>query len=448
MDGFCVTGINHKYAPLEIREVLAFPDAAVPAALRALREQHEVAHAVILSTCNRVEILTYAPHADTPLRIRDFLSAHHHLSPDFFAEYLYCHRGMDAVRHVLRVAASLDSLVVGETQILHQMKQAWQISHAEDAAGRILTGLMQTAFTAAKRVHSATSISKGQISVASVAVSFIRRIFDAIEHKTVLLIGAGETGQLALRHLHDAGVGRVIVANRTLERARDLANVYGGDAIPLELLNDYLPRADIVVSQTSATEVIVGSEQVRAAMRARGHAPMLLIDLAVPRDIHASVAELDGVYLYDIDDLEQAAANAGESRLKEIERADRILVEAQARFIREFKIAGVEPAITSLRKQADTLIDLELRRVSGRLGQVNPEQLEEVRRMAERIVNKLLHAPIRTLKDEAVREDGDAKLLDFGAKMLDLSSVVRPDEQSKPRTPSVSSHEERRGDSE
>ncbi|MCA8938674.1 MAG: glutamyl-tRNA reductase, partial [Planctomycetes bacterium] len=304
MERFIVTGLNHKFAPIEIRECLAFADQALPMALRSLREDFGVPQAVILSTCNRVEIIAFGKDRECAKRVRGFLSDFHHVEESFFSDHLYEHRGEDAVKHLFRVSSSLDSLVLGEYQILSQLKTAYQIATQEGTCGKAINALMQRAFALAKEVRARTAIGAGQLSVASVAVGFIKRTFENLAEKTVLLLGAGETAQITLRHLREAGVQDVIIANRTLEKAKELAEIFGGAAIPLDLVADYLPKADIVVSQTGATQPIITKKMVAKALKYRASGSLFFVDLAVPRDIATDVDRLDGVYRYDVDDLE------------------------------------------------------------------------------------------------------------------------------------------------
>ncbi|NUQ34230.1 MAG: glutamyl-tRNA reductase, partial [Planctomycetaceae bacterium] len=327
MQNFSVTGINHKYAPLEVREVLAIADESLPIALRALRENHAVEQAMILSTCNRIEIICHASCPAMKDRVCDYLSAYHHVDRSFFEEYVYYHQGIDAVRHIFNVASGLDSMVLGETEILGQLKKAYLASSSEGATGRALNECMHAAFALAKKIHADTEISKGKLSVASVAVTFVKRVFDDLSRKTAMLVGLGETGRLLLTHLREVGIGHMIIVNRTLEHATNVAKTFNADAVPLELLEDYLARADIVISQTSAPTTIVSRAHVENALKRRHGKPMLLIDLAVPRDIQADVEELEGAYLYDIDDLEQVVAEAAEARTQEYERCQKLVDE-------------------------------------------------------------------------------------------------------------------------
>lgn len=422
MPQFAVTGISHKFTPVEVRELLAFQGETLPRALRELREQHGIAQAVILSTCNRVEIVTWSDHPNVHQEVVRFLSDFHRVSPETFSSHIYSHSGAEAVDHVLRVAASLDSLVLGETQILAQIKDAYSVAAAEGATGKALNALMHRAFSVAKEVHSQTALSRGRLSVASVAVDLIRRTFEDLQRRTVLLIGLGEMGELTLRHLRDAGVGNVIIANRTHQRAIDMAQSWNGEAIPLSLLDDYLHRADIVVSQTASPGFIVTPDLISKAMRRRAYRPMFLVDLAVPRDIHPEADRIDGVYRYEVDDLQRVVAEASEARAAEVARAVELIEAARDDFLASQRMVPVEPILLAARNRAEDLLSAELGRVDGML---SPEAAEIAREVCRRFMNKLLHPTVSTLKEEA-RNGADLRQLELAARLLGVSASTPP----------------------
>jgi len=420
MHRFAITGISHKFAPVEVRELLAFPPESLPKALRMLREDFGVDQAVIISTCNRVEILTHCAHADVQAVLADFLASFHRVRHETFRPHLYTHVGESAVEHLLRVAASLDSLVLGETQILAQIKDAYALAAAEGATGKALNGLLHRAFAVAKEVHSQTAISRGRLSIASVAVDLIRRTFDDLDRRTALLVGLGEMGELTLRHLREAGVGSVIVANRTHQRALDMAKTIGGEAIPLTLLGDYLHRADIVVSQTAAPGIVISKDMVAKAMKQRGGRSLFLVDLAVPRDIHPEADQVEGVYRYEIDDLQRVVAEASEARTQEVARALELVTQARAEFVASQQVVSVEPILAAIRERAEALLAAELARANGSL---SPEAAEAAREASRRFMNKLLHQPTLALKDEA-RRGTDAQTLAFAARLFGVDGVI------------------------
>ncbi len=427
MERFIVIGTNHKFAPLEVRERLVFSNQVQPLALRQLSQEHGLDETFLLSTCNRIEFLTFSEleQEDVFARFMSFLEKFHHLDMGPFKEYFYLHRGSQAVEHIFKVAASLDSLVLGETQILNQLKSAYEVAASEGATKKALNSLFREAVTSAKQVHGQTKISQGQSSIPSVAVSFIKRTFDELERKQVLLLGLGEMGRLALRHLKDAGVGKIIIVNRTLAKAQALAEEFQGEAVPFNLLVDYLPKADVVISQTSAKNTLIHKEEVARALKQRSYKPMFFIDLAVPRDIQPEVDQLDGAYRYEIDDLQKVVAEASEARLKEVERCREILKGNVQSFIQNFRTFRVDPLIARIRKQTETLIEQEFAKSSSQLNQLSEEQRKEVYYIARRITKKLLHQPIQMLKDEARKAQHESSSrLEFANDMLNWNTLL------------------------
>ncbi len=408
MHRYLVLGINHKFAPLELRERLAYPDRKVPGALRALREKVPAEEGVLLSTCNRVEIYAFADGDNARERMLGCIADDHALSPAFLDQHCYFHRGREAIEHLLRVCGGLDSLVLGETQILNQVKRAYLMAQSENCTGKALNGLFHRAFNVAKRLHSETAIGHGQVSVSSVAVRFVRRVFDDLGSKTALLIGAGEVGELTLTYLRDAGIGRVIVVSRSMERAREVAERFKGDAVPVNLLEDYLPSADVVISQTAAEDRILTKEQFARSQKKRGFAPVFALDLAVPRDIDERAAELDGVFLYNMDDLEQTIAENAEERSRELERCAEIVREETDNFLATFQAYAAGPLISELRATAGEVKEAELERLLARLSNLPLAQKDEIAAFAERLTNKLLHPQVQGIKDEAARGDPES----------------------------------------
>lgn len=420
MDRFAVTGISHKFAPIEVRELLAFPAESLPKAFRLLRDEFGVEQSVIVSTCNRVEIITFSDHTDIQPVIADFLAKFHRVRHETFQPHLYSHAGEAAVEHLLKVAASLDSLVLGETQILAQIKDAYAIAASEGATGKALNGLLHRAFSVAKDIHSQTAISRGRLSIASVAVDLIKRTFDDLDRRAVLLVGLGEMGELTLRHLREAGVGTVIVANRTHQRALDMAKTIDGEAIPLTLLADYLHRADIVVSQTAAPGIVISREMVARAMKQRGGRSMFLVDLAVPRDIHPEADLIEGVYRYEIDDLQRVVAEASEARTQEVARALELVAAAKAEFAAGMRTVSVEPLLTAIRSRHEALLEAECQRLAANLP---PVAAEAAREASRRFMNKVLHQATMVLKD-AARDGGDRAVLQAAAQLFGVDGAA------------------------
>ena len=421
MQRFVVLGINHKFAPLEVRERLAYPDRRIPGALKTIREKSGSDEAVLLSTCNRVEVYAFADGDDAQDRLLQGLAADHSMKPEYLRQFCYFHRGREAVEHLLRVAGGLDSLVLGETQILSQVKKSYLLAQSENSTGKALNGLFHRAFQAAKRLHTETGIGEGQLSVSSIAVRFVKRVFEDLGDKTALLIGAGEVGELTLTYLREAGIGRVIVVSRNLERARDVATRFNGDAVPFELLQDYLPAAHVVVSQTSAESRILERKHFQQSQRKRGYASVFVLDLAVPRDIAEDAGDLEGVYLYNVDGLEQVVAGHALERSRELDHCRQIIADEADHFFKGFKGYAAAPLISELRKQAEAAKEAELQRLFARLPDLSPEAREELKAWSGRLLNKLLHPQIQGIKNQA--EHGDSESLRRLAESLGAEAV-------------------------
>ncbi|MCC7509838.1 MAG: glutamyl-tRNA reductase [Planctomycetes bacterium] len=408
MHRYLVLGINHKFAPLEVRERLAYPERKVPGALQHVQQCLDTDEAVLLSTCNRVEIYAFAEGMDAREKLLAALAADHGMKAEYLEKLCYFHRGRDAVEHLLRVCGGLDSLVLGETQILSQVKRSYLLAQSESSTGKQLNALFHRAFHVAKRLHTDTGIGQGQVSVSSVAVRFVKRIFDDLASKTALLIGAGEVGELTLTYLREAGIGRVVVVSRSLDRAKEVAERYKGDAVPVNLLEDYLPTADVVISQTAAEDRILTKAQFARSQKQRRHAPVFALDLAVPRDIEESTAELEGVFLYNVDDLEHVVAENTDERSRELERCAAIVRQEADQFLASFQTYAAGPLITELRAKAIAIKNAELERVMSKFPELTEAQRHELAAFSERLVNKLLHPQIQGIKQEAARGDTDS----------------------------------------
>jgi glutamyl-tRNA reductase len=408
-------GLNHQTAPVALRERVAIGPDAADAALAALLAEPGVQEAALLSTCNRTEIYCQvaAGAEEAPAR---WLARHHGLAPGQLGDYLYRHRDAEAVRHLFRVSTGLDSMVLGEPQILGQVKEAYQ--HARGARGlkATLERLFQQAFAVAKRVRTDTRIGAHPVSVAFAAVRLAQNVFAALDDATVLLIGAGETIELAARHLVDQRVKRLLVANRTLEHAQALASRYGGYALPLEELDRHLGEADIVLSATASREPVLRRAALERALRQRRHKPMFLLDLAVPRDIEASAAELEDVYLYTVDDLEQVIEDNRRSRREAAEQAETIIELQVEHFLAWWRASGQQDTLRRLRQRSEAERDRILRRARDQLAQGRtPEQALEF--LAHTLTNKLLHDPTTNLRSAALR--GDRELLHAAARLFE-----------------------------
>ena len=393
-----VLGLNHQTAPVSLRERVAFSADAVPAALAALRGLPQVHEAALLSTCNRTEI--YAVTDDDGRAVADWLATHPGDAGDLHA-YLYRHRDADAVRHLFRVATGLDSLVLGEPQILGQVKDAWAVARAAGSIGSQLDRLFQHTFTTAKRARTDTRIGANPVSVASAAVRLAQESFARLSDSTVLLIGAGETIELAARHLVQAKAKRLLVANRTLSHAQELASRHGGVALPLAELDRHLGEVDIVLSATASREPILQRAQVAAALASRKHRPMLLLDLAVPRDIASDVAALDDVFLYTVDDLERAIEDNRRSRREAATAAEAIVELQVSRFMESFSARSRSGPLKQLRAHGEHARDTVLAKARLQLA-AGEDPAAVLDFLAHTLTNRLLHAPTVALREEAL----------------------------------------------
>jgi glutamyl-tRNA reductase len=397
-----VVGISWRTAPVAVREKLAFRDEEVPEALAALTRTAEVAEAMLISTCNRVEIygVARAPEA-VAAAVRAFLAHNRGVPERQFAPQLYVHGGDEAVRHVFRVAAALDSLVLGEAQILGQLKAAYAVASAQRATGPLLGRCLERAFGVAKRVRTETALARGAANVSSVAVDLAVRVFGDLAGKSVLVIGAGKMSTLAARHLREAGVGEIVVTNRSPEKAERLAETIDGVARPWERLEELLIAADVVVSSTGAREPILGPALMKRVARARRWRSLMIVDIAVPRDADPAVGKLEGVYLFDIDDLEKVVAQTLAERARAAEDAVRIVEVEAAQFQTWLRSQRVVPTIRALRAELTRIAEAEAQRTIEQLRRkdlTGDQRDEAVRRLAQLVVNKILHAPQVALK--------------------------------------------------
>ncbi|MGD0547563.1 MAG: glutamyl-tRNA reductase, partial [Terracidiphilus sp.] len=400
-------GVNHKTAPIEVRERVAISRDDLPETTRALAALPGVSECMIVSTCNRVEILAAVDSQAEGLT--SFLHRHFGLDPALLAPHLYEHRDQEAVRHLFRVAASLDSMVVGEPQILGQVKEAFAVARASGTVGAQLEHLLQSTFAAAKKVRSETEIGSNSVSIASVAVELARKIFGSLEGRTVFLVGAGKMSELAARHLVQQGAGAILVTNRTLERAQRMAESFQGKVIPFELLHEAASQADIVISSTGAPHPIFRREHGVAFLQRRRNRPMFFIDIAVPRDVDPAMGKLEGLFVYDIDDLQQVAVAHLSERSREAIDAEALINAEVARFHQRLLAVNVAPAIVALQQQAEEIRQSELKRVQARLGSLSAEQSAAVEALTRGLVNKFLHPPMQALK-QAARENDETRL--------------------------------------
>jgi glutamyl-tRNA reductase len=409
-------GLNHKTAPVEIRERITFGPDIIVGALRSLVETAGVEEAVILSTCNRTEV--YCETSSSVQRqVSQWLSAFHGLELETISPYLYSHPEKEGVRHLLQVACGLDSMVLGEPQILGQVKAAFQTAKETGAAGKVLCRLFQQAFSVAKQVRTDTAIGRSPVSVAFAAVSLAHQIFSDLSDQTAMLIGAGETVELAARHLHQHGVGRIIVANRTLERAHQLANQFDGYAIALTEISNHLAEADIVISSTASPLPVLGKGAVESALKKRRHQPVFMVDIAVPRDIEAEVGELDDVYLYTVDDLEEVIEENKRSRQEAAEQAQEIVDFHAEEFMGWLRSLDAVELVQDYRCQALEMRDEVLERALRQLQNgKRPEDVLEY--LAHTLTNKILHNPSAQIRQAG--EAGQQELLKAANTLLKI----------------------------
>lgn len=403
-----VLGLSHNTAPIDLRERLFVAERDLPKPLEMLGESPELAERMLIATCNRVEVYAVVEGAVERAveGITDCLAAYHSLEKAAFSDKLYAYTGAQAVRHVFRVASSLDSMVVGEPQILGQVKAAYSVARSQEATGLILNNLLEQAFHVAKRVRTETGIAASPVSISSVAVELARKIFGELTGRSVLILGAGEMAELALRHLLDDGVRTVLVANRSYDRALVLADQFQGRAVTFESFRQEMVGADIVISATAAPHVILKKEDMQAIILQRRHRPIFLIDIADPRDIDPACNEVDNVYLYNIDDLRSLAAANLKEREREAERAEAIIQREVGAYLDWLRALDVVPTIVSLRQRVEKIRQAELQKALGRMGELTPQQRETIATMSTTMVNKILHQPMTELKRRAALQDG------------------------------------------
>ena len=410
-------GINHKTAPVDIREKVAFAPEKMEQALHQCINNGTVSEAAIVSTCNRTELYTNLNEENDFTSLLEWFCQYHHLDKENIEPYVYLHRNNDAVQHILRVASGLDSLVLGEPQILGQIKDAYNLANQAGTLGRQLNRLFQHTFSVAKQVRTDTAIGANPVSVAFAAVSLSKRIFADLSKHTALLIGAGETTELVAQHLANQGVNKMIVANRTVERAQTLANKFNAEAIALSEMPERLVEADIIIASTASQLPILGKGAVERALKQRKHRPMFMVDIAVPRDIEPEVAELDDVYLYSVDDLQEVIEDGRQSREQAAVQAEEIIVHQVEHFMGWLRsLQGID-TIRAFREQAEAKRDEQLASAQKQLAAgKDPEQI--MNDLARTLTNKLIHEPSAQLNQAA--HSGRKELLDTARELFNL----------------------------
>ena len=420
---FHLIGVNHKTAPVEVRERLAVPESRLPEALKRFVAHPGVDEGLIVCTCNRVELLATTKNGSADLR--GFVGDFFQLDAPSLAPHLYEYRERDAIRHLFRVTSSLDSMIVGEPQILGQMKEAYTAARNNGTVRSHLDQLVTRAFSVAKRVRTETAVGSSSVSVASVAVELAKKIFGTLKGKNVYLVGAGKMTELAARHLLAHGAASIFVANRTHDRAVQMAANVGGQAIRFEELYETCDRADIVITSTGAPHTIFRREHGELFLSRRRNRPMFFIDIAVPRDVDPDMNKLDGVFVYDIDDLQQAVSAHTADRQKEAARAEEIILQEVERFQARLNTLDVVPTIVSLQEHLENLRQSEIERARARLGKLTPEQEQAIDVLTRGIVNKIVHAPITTLKTAAKESEGTA-VVDWVRRIFHLENDSEP----------------------
>jgi len=422
---FQLIGVNHNSAPVEMRERLAIPESRLPDACRDLTAHPGIEEGMVISTCNRVELVTHTTNGAADLR--GFLREHFQVKADELDPHLYEYREKDAVRHVFRVASSLDSMVVGEAQILGQVKEAYATARAVGAVRAQLEQLFTRAFAVAKRVRTETAVGSSSVSIASVAVELAKKIFGTLNGKTVFIVGAGKMSELAARHLMAHGCAAIFVSNRTYDRAVGLAHRFNGQAIKFDDLYDTCDRADIVITSTGSPRAIFRREHGEQFLARRKNRPMFFIDIAVPRDVAPEMGKLDGIFTYDIDDLQQAVSSHVADRRKEAERAEAIITSEVENFEARLRTLDVVPTIVSLQDHLETIRQAEIDRVRGRLGPLSPEQEIAVEALTRGIISKVMHTPITTLKT-AAREAEATTVIEVVRRLFNLREKEKESE--------------------
>ncbi len=421
-----VVGLSHNTAPVEIREKVAFSPTAMAEPLQQMLALDAVNEGIIVSTCNRVELYATSREPERAIiQLQHFLADFHKLSFERIEEHLYDLHGEDAIRHVLRVAASLDSMIIGEPQILGQIKTAYGYASEFKTAGLILNRFMHKAFSVAKRVRTETAIASNAVSVSFAAVELARKIFSNLEDKTVMLIGAGEMCELAARHFINNGIAEVLVTNRTFSRAEKLAAEFNGRAVSFENFRDQLHQVDIVLSSTGAPDYVLEAKKLSEVIRLRRNKPMFLIDIAVPRDIDPKANKIDNIYLYDVDDLQGVVQANLKERKKEADKAEAIINEEIVQFYRWLSTLEVKPTIVALRRKLEELRQTEVKKTLANLS-ADDKTAKSIDALTRALVNKILHQPTSILKDAQNSEDGDA-YIDAVRTLFDLPVPVADD---------------------
>jgi glutamyl-tRNA reductase len=444
--GIIVVGLSHKTAPIEVREKLNFPESTLPEALRKLMSYEGVRESMIVSTCNRVEIYASVPDSATGIdRVKQFISDYHGLSREALDRSLYVYPDAQGVRHTFRVASSLDSLVLGEAQILGQLKDAFDSALKTKTTSTILNKLIKKAISVAKRVRTETRLAEGAVSISSAAVELAKKIFGDLEGKHVMLLGAGEMAELAAQHLLGNGVKNIMVANRTFERAEELAKEFKGDAIRFEHFPDALVMVDILICATGAPHYVVNRDMIEKALKARRNNPIFMIDISNPRNIDPDVDKVDNVYLYDIDDLQSKVDVNTEGRAREAQRAEEIVTQEVETYLQWERALDAVPTIVDLKEKVEDIRKRELEKTLSGMNGIGRDQKRAIEAMSQAIVNKLLHAPLVVLKQAASAPGEGDSTIATARKLFNLDKELKRPGHERTGEPSIPKQEIPRG---
>ncbi len=415
-------GINHRTAPVEVRERMHIPESRLAQAVSDLVHREGIREGLILSTCNRVEVMTSAEDSvDAEPIIQQFLAEHHRFELGPYQRFFYHYQQQEVVRHLFRVASSLDSMILGEPQILGQLKRAYALAHEAGGLNASLKEIVSQALAVGRRVRRETALGSAAVSVSYAAVELAKKIFGSLEGRTIFVIGAGKMSELAAKHLLRSGASAIYVTNRTYERAVQLAAAFRGTAIAFEQLFEHLPKADIVISSTGAAGYVVNKEDVAKILSARRNRPVFFVDIAVPRDIDPLVNELDNAFVYDIDDLGQVVEANKKQREREAVWAEEIVQEEVQKTMRRLASRDLVPTIVALEDRLNAIREGEVERYNSRLGNLTPEQRQAVDALTRGIMNKILHGPITELKNGAGQPE-QAALVRLVRKIFGLAN--------------------------
>jgi glutamyl-tRNA reductase len=420
MSNIFLIGANHKTAPVALREKLSFSQEEIIGALEYLKNSSQIKEGLVFSTCNRMEIL-YIPEAgDQVETIIQFISDHKKIGIPEFRSALYIHEGDAAIRHIFQVAASLDSMMVGEPQILGQIKKAYKTAVAEGASGVLLNRLMHKSFSVAKRVRKETGIGDNAVSISYAAIELANKIFGDLSSKSVMLLGAGEMAELAVEHLISHNVNKIVVANRTFKNAMALAQKFNGQAVQFEEREAALKEVDIIISSTGATEYVLTQDQVKQAMKRRQHRTLFFIDIAVPRDIDPKINRVSNAYVYDIDDLKGIVETNIHQRGQETVKAERFVEEAVLTFRKWMDSLSIVPTIKAINDKMTAIVELEFNKTLSSLDHLSETDREAVRRMTQAIATRAIHDPIQFLRNTGDHRD-DSLYLNVARQLFDLN---------------------------